>query len=172
MNAELYISRDRFDYLGVGGGCVHDVSVEGGREGGREGGWGGWEVAGGEGCACGEERREQCRVHGCECFFLCSCMVVCLLFPSWLGFGHLFLAFPSSLFSFIHTFSLPFPLTHTHTHTHRPDDEKIDTKIMEAVKARLPLKVDKEEGQAAVAAAAAAAESGRKYENTLKSDKL
>lgn len=30
----------------------------------------------------------------------------------------------------------------------RPDDENIDTKIMEAVKARLPPKVDGEEGQA------------------------
>ena len=52
------------------------------------------------------------------------------------------------------------PILPPFTHPYRPDDENIDTKIMEAVKARLPPKVDEEEGQAAVAAAAG--ESSRK----------
>ena len=143
---------------------------EGGREGGREGGEVGRSQ---EGRGVRVERRGGSSVESMVVSASSSVRVWLCVFsslPGWVLVICFWLSHRRFFRSFTHSpFLSP---SHTHTHTHRPDDEKIDTKIMEAVKARLPLKVDKEEGQAAVAAAAAAAESGRKYENTLKSDKL
>lgn len=110
-------------------------------------------------------------------------VIICRLFyssPQWLYalvplLGCMALSFLVALllsslspaFFIMHTTLLPLVFSLSLIKLRRPDDENIDTKIMEAVKARLPPKVDGEEGNAAVAtataagaAAAAAGESG------------
>ena len=140
------------------------MSVGGGREGGREGRVGGWRMGGmccvgNQGVQTLDDGRSFYSFPPCLYAFIHPFFFTC---PSLLLMRSLLICPPSSFLpdSF---FAYNQPSTQTcvlslFTYNHcRPDDENIDTKIMEAVKARLPPKGDEEEGRAAAAAAAAAA---------------